>query len=131
VITVLLDHHLEGKARQLWSVLSDDGWIELAVMRFVTLTQAGLPTNSSDRVIWRFVQTQGMLLLTGNRNMKGDNSLEQTLREENTPVALPVITIGNSERLDEHEYRRRCATRLVEIALDLEQYLGVGRLFIP
>jgi hypothetical protein len=131
VITILLDHHLEGQARRLWSALSADGWIELGVIRFVTLTEAGLSTNSSDRVIWRFAQEQGMLLLTDNRNMKGDDSLEQTLREENTPAAFPVITIGNSGRLDEQEYRGRCATRLVEIVLDLRKYLGVGRLFIP
>jgi hypothetical protein len=51
--------------------------------------------------------------------------------EENTPEALPVITIGSSRRLDEREYRERCAVRLVEIAMDLQQYLAAGRLFIP
>ncbi len=29
------------------------------------------------------------------------------------------------------EYRERCATRLVEIVLDIDGYRGVSRLFIP
>jgi len=70
-------------------------------------------------------------LLTDNRSMKGPDSLEQTIREEATSSTLPVITIGRLDRLDEHAYRKRCATRLVEIALDLETYAGVTRLFIP
>jgi hypothetical protein len=63
--------------------------------------------------------------------MKGPDSLEQTIREEHTSISLPVITIGSLDRLDEQAYRERCATRLVEIALDLEAYAGVTRLFIP
>ena len=46
-------------------------------------------------------------------------------------MTLPVITIGSLDRLDEQAYRERCATRLVEIALDLDAYTGVTRLFIP
>ena len=63
--------------------------------------------------------------------MKGADSLEQTIREENTESALPVLTIGSVGRLDEREYRERCARRLAEIVLDLEYYLGCGRVFIP
>ncbi len=72
-----------------------------------------------------------MLLLTGNRNMDGEDWLEQTLREENTSTSLPVITISRIDSLRERAYRLRCARRLVEIVLYLEQYRGVGRLFIP
>lgn len=131
MITILVDYHLEGKARRLWSTLSADGWVELVETQFVTLAQVGLPATANDRAIWRYVQAQGMLLLTGNRNMKGDDSLEQTLREENMPTSLPVLTVGTPERLDEHDYRVKCAERLTEVVLYLERYRGVGRLFIP
>jgi hypothetical protein len=87
--------------------------------------------NSSDRTVWRFAQAQGMILLTHNRNMKDENSLEQIIREENTPTSLPVITIDRVDRLRERAYRERCVIRLVEIGLDIEDYSGVGRLFIP
>jgi hypothetical protein len=63
--------------------------------------------------------------------MKGDDSLEQVIREENTLQSLPVVTISNKERLDEHSYRERCASRLVEILFDIENYMGVGRVYIP
>lgn len=72
-----------------------------------------------------------MILLTDNRSMKGADSLEQTLREENTPHALPVITIGSVNRLDERAYRELCAERLMEILMDIDNYVGASRLFIP
>jgi hypothetical protein len=130
-MTVLVDHNLEGQATLLWGTLTAEGWLDLVPLRLTRLGELGLPLESSDRAVWRFAQAHGMLLLTGNRNMKGDDSLEQTLREENTPRSLPVLTIGSVLRLDERSYREQCAERLVEIVLDLEQYLGTGRLFIP
>ncbi len=72
-----------------------------------------------------------MILLTANRSMKGKNSLEQVIREENAPYSFPVLTIGNVDRIDDRDYRNRCADRIVEVVLDIEQYMGVGRLFIP
>jgi hypothetical protein len=57
--------------------------------------------DSSDRVVWRTAQAQGMVLLTHNRNMKGEDSLEQTIREDNSPTSLPVVTIGRIDRLRE------------------------------
>lgn len=63
--------------------------------------------------------------------MKGSDSLEQTMREENTTNSLPIFTIGNPDRFDERSYRERCVTRLIEILFDLENYMGAGRIFIP
>jgi hypothetical protein len=131
VIAVLIDHHLEGYATSLQSAWLAGGWNELVSLQFTTLVQVGLEVDCDDRTIWRFVQARGMLLLTANRNMKGADSLEQTIREENTLSAHPVITIGNEKRLDEPDYRTRCAARLAEIVFDLEDYLGVGRVYIP
>jgi hypothetical protein len=130
-MTVLADHNLEGQATLLWGTLTAEGWLDLVPLRLTRLSELGLPMESSDRAVWRFAQAHGMLLLTGNRNMKGEDSLERTLREENTSNSLPVLTIGSVLRLDERSYREQCAERLVEIVLDLEQYRGVGRLFIP
>jgi len=130
-VTLLADHHLEGHADLLLGILAREGWLALLPIRLVTFDDANLPQGSNDREVWRFAQARGMILLTGNRNMKGENSLEQTIREENTLVSLPAITIGSVDRLDERSYRERCAARLVEIALDLDRFLGAGRLYIP
>jgi hypothetical protein len=122
---------MEGDAALLWGTIAGDGWLEIVPMRLVTFADVNLPVDSSDRVVWRFAQEHRMLLLTDNRNMKGDDSLEQTIREEVTADSLPVITIGSLDRIDESEYRQLCANRLVEIVVDLDCYLGYNRLFIP
>jgi hypothetical protein len=125
-----VDHDIEGHAAILWGTLAADGWPEIVPMRLVTFAQIGLPPDSPDRAVWRFAQTQDMLLLTGNRNMDGDDSLEQTIREEATATSLPVLTVGRVRRLYESNYRRRCVARIVEIVLYLERYRGNSRIFI-
>ena len=129
--TILVDHDIEGQILMLWGRLGAEGWLALCPLQLVTFVQAGLPVDSNDRTVWRFAQAQGMILLTHNRNMRDADSLEQTLREENRLTSLPVITVSRADRLRERTYRERCAVRLVEIVLEIEQYLGAGRLFIP
>ncbi len=46
--------------------------------------EVGLSIDTSDRILWRFAQSNQMIILTANRNMKGKDSLEQVIREENT-----------------------------------------------
>lgn len=72
-----------------------------------------------------------MLLLTANRSMTGQDTLEETIRQENTPTSLPVLTVGVVERLELRSYREDVADRVAEIVFDLDRYLGVGRLFVP
>jgi hypothetical protein len=131
VKTIHVDHNMEGHATLVWGALAAEGWLETIPLRLVTFAEVGLPPNSSDREVWRFAQAQRMILLTDNRSMKGQDSLEQTMREENTSTALPVLMIGRLDRLDERDYREQCAMRLAEIALDVDEYLETGRLFIP
>lgn len=131
MIRVLVDHNMEGQAELLWDTLAADGWIDLVPLEFVRFVDIKLPITTDDRMVWRLVQAQQMILLTDNRSMKGASSLEQTLREELTTTSTPVITVGNLRRLIERDYRAACAERLCEILLDLEDYLGMSRLFIP
>ncbi len=128
----LVDHNLEGHALLLSGSLTNQGWAELFPIRFVLLEEMDLSVTSSDRVVWRFAQANQMILLTANRRMKGKDSLEQVLREENTPTSLPVATIGDADRvLNDADYRDLCVNRLLELALYLESYLGTRRIFIP
>ncbi|HKP84773.1 MAG TPA: ACP S-malonyltransferase [Blastocatellia bacterium] len=130
-MTVLVDHNVEGQAALLLSALATEGWLELGLFHLATFSDAGLPFDSSDRAVWQFIQDRKMLLLTGNRNMDGEDSLEQTIRSQNQPDSLPVVTIADINRIVEKPYREQCALRLTEIALYLDQYLGAGRLYIP
>jgi predicted nuclease of predicted toxin-antitoxin system len=130
-MTFLVDYNLDGYALIFLGILTKLGWLEFAPIRFVTFREAGLSMDSSDRIVWRYAQAHQMIILTANRNMKGEDSLEQVMREENTEISLPVVTIGNLDRFTETDYRERCVERLMEIVLDIDQYKGAGRLFIP
>jgi hypothetical protein len=83
MMNFLIDYNLTGDAVLFWGTLSAEGWLDLLTIRFFTFQEVGLPMDSSDRVVWQFAQTNQMILITANRNMKGDDSLEQTIREEN------------------------------------------------
>ncbi len=131
MIKILSDHNIGGQAAILWDTFVTEGWAELLEVELLMFPDVGLAADSSDRDVWRFVQEKNMLLLTGNRNMKGEDSLEQTLRDENRPDSLPVLTIGNINLIISCEYREKCATRIAETILDLKNCLGTRRIFIP
>ena len=128
----LVDYNLGGHAEILLGNLANQGWLDLLPIRFVTFKEIDLSIDSNDRAVWRLAQANKMILLTANRSMKGEDSLEQVIREENNPDSLPVITIGDADRfLADRLYRNRCIDRIIEILLDIEIWMGVGRLFVP
>lgn len=131
MITFLADHDIEGHVVRLWQTFEAMGWLALTGFQITTLQAEGLPVDSLDRVVWNWAQTHGLLIVTGNRNKDGPDSLEQTIRDQNHPLALPVLTVASVARLAKAPYREQCATRLAEIGLYLDNYRGVGRLFIP
>ena len=79
--------------------LAAEGWLEAFPLLLVGFVDVGLAANTDDRTLWRYCQTHRIILLTANRNMKDADSLEQTIREENTETCLPVVTIGNNGRV--------------------------------
>jgi predicted nuclease of predicted toxin-antitoxin system len=130
-MTFLVDYNLDGYALIFLGILTKLGWLEFTSIQFITFREVGLLMESSDRIVWCYAQEHQMMILTANRNMKGEDSLEQVIREENTENSFPVLTIGNLDRLSEADYRERCVERLIEIVLDVDNYKGAGRLFIP
>jgi hypothetical protein len=128
----LIDHNLKGHALVFFGAIASQGWLDIVSIQFVTFDEMNLPINSDDRVVWQLAQKNQMILLTANRSMKGKDSLEQVMREENTSASLPVITVSNADRLlNDSEYRGRCVESLIEIVLDIDTYLGARRIFIP
>lgn len=89
MITILIDHNIEGQALRVWDSFQAQGWSGVISVRMITFDAVGLALNSSDRDVWRFAQAQHMLLLTANRNMHEEDSLEQAIREENEPTSFP------------------------------------------
>ena len=81
-------------------------------MTFPTL---GLPYNASDEVIWTTCQIEGLLLVSGNRNDDGPDSLEATIRNKNQPDSLPVVTISDTNRvLRDRVYAETVAEQLLD-----------------
>jgi len=112
-MNVLVDRNLEGYA-----------------IRFVMFADVGLEINSSDRLVWQVAQNHQMILLTANRSMKGLDSLLRNHSDSKHPgiIACPHDCV---ERLAERDYRERCSLRLFDIILNIDNFRGVGRLFIP
>lgn len=131
IVRILADHNIEGWAILLWRIITNEDWSDLCPMKLIMFSDIGLSDNANDRVVWRFAQAEKMILLTANRNMEGDDSLEQIIRTENTLTSLPVVTIANTDNLKDRVYREACAERLLEIAFDFDNYLGTARIFIP
>ena len=52
MITILVDHDMEGQAFLLWGTLSATGWLELLPMRLARSVDVGLSYDSTDREVW-------------------------------------------------------------------------------
>lgn len=72
----LVDHNIRGYAIVLLGTLTAGSWLELTPIQFIMFEEVGLPINASDRLVWRYIQANGMMLLTANRNMKDRDFLE-------------------------------------------------------
>jgi hypothetical protein len=109
--------------RDLWSGLG------LVVEDFPGL---GLSFDASDAVIWRTCQREGLVLVTGNRNRRGPDSLEAVIQDENQPDSLPVITLADADRvLRDRLYAERVAEGLLDYLMRIDEVRGVGRLYVP
>ena len=124
-----------GQRDALLSIWTSDTWrdfwdgLGLSVETFRTL---GLSDTASDAWIWRTCQREGLVLITGNRNDDGPDSLEATIRNENQPESLPVITIGDADRvLRDRLYAENVAERLLDYLMRIDEVRGVGRLYVP
>jgi hypothetical protein len=72
------------------------------------------------------------VLVTGNWNAESDDSLEQTIRRLGSSTSLPVLTIGDANRLmNDRRYAEDVAARLLDYIRDIEMLRGSGRLYLP
>lgn len=89
MISVMLDNDIAGHRDLFDGTLHSTGWDEYRLLKFITMQEAGIASDAPDSEVWRFCQQRGLILLTANRNLDDESSLEQTLREDNTPESLP------------------------------------------
>jgi len=135
VVTLLVDAHLDGHAHLLDMRLNTQAWRELRGhldIQFLHLEQAGLDRTAKDDVVWRLCQHKGYYLLTANRNLESDNSLEATIRREGTAQSLPVFTLSDEDRIYQSAaYLDQVVESLLDYLLNETNYRGTGRLYLP
>ena len=135
MVTLLVDANLDGHAELLDMRLRSETWQELRDqldIQFLHFEQAGLPRTTQDDVVWRLCQEKGYYLLTANRNLESEDSLEATIRREGTAQSLPVFTFADSDRIYQSAaYLDDVVETLLEYLLDEGNYRGSGRLFLP
>jgi hypothetical protein len=132
---ILADINVGAQVRALLSIWTSDTWrdfwheLRLAGENFPAV---GLSFDAPDALIWTTCQREGLVLITGNRNNDGPDSLEAAIRDENPPESLPVITIADTDRvLRDRAYAERVAERLIDYLMRIDEVRGTGRLFVP
>jgi predicted nuclease of predicted toxin-antitoxin system len=110
-------------------------WVDLwteAQCSVETFERLGIAEDASDLDVWRVCQQLDIVLVTGNRNAESDDSLEQTIRRLGSSSSLPVLTIGDANRLmNDRQYAEDVAARLLDYVHDIEMLRGSGRLYLP
>jgi hypothetical protein len=132
---ILADINVEKQRRGILAIWSSPSWCDLwndlglSVQSFPAL---GLPYHSSDAVVWRTCQREELVLITGNRNKRGADSLEAVIQGENQPDSLPVVTIADQDRvLRDRVYAEKVAESLLDYLLRIDEVRGAGRLYVP
>jgi hypothetical protein len=132
---IMADHDVEGHVHVLLRLLLSDEWYPMWTAlgyTVVSFESLGLPTTTPDVELWQLCQARQIVLITGNRNKDGPRSLEATIQQFSVTSSLPVLTIGEPNRiLTSPEYADRVVERLLEYLVDVENLRGTGRLYLP
>ena len=71
-------------------------------------------------------------LITDNRNLDSEDSLEATIRRNNSPESLPVFTIADMNQFRMNSsYVERVVEVLYDYLLRIDDVRGAGRLYLP
>ena len=123
--------HVEYLVRHMQAAAWSEFWqgLGLGLFRF---EDVGLSESSSDLEVWTVCQAEQLALITDNRNLDSEDSLEAVIRQNNTVESLPVFTIA-----DVHAFRTSDAyvERVVEALYDylqrIDEVRGTSRLYLP
>ncbi len=99
---LLADVNVEGHLAMLVQRVEGPTWREVWAaleVEVVTFASLGLARDVADATLWHECQRQQVVLITGNRNAEGPESLEATIRAFNTPDSLPILTLADPPRI--------------------------------
>ncbi len=132
---LVADANIQGQVEYLVRRMQANVWADfwqglgLLLYRFEDI---GLSASSTDLEVWSVCQAEQLILITDNRNLDSEESLEATIRRNNTPESLPVFTIADmSEFRTNSSYVERVVKALYEYLLTIDDVRGTGRLYLP
>jgi hypothetical protein len=132
---ILADNDVQRHVERLCQIFESSGWRDIweALGYTVhTFESLGLARDAPDRVVWQECQRREVVLITGNRNDDGPDSLQSTIRTQNGPDKLPIITLANPIRvLRDKTYAYSVAEQALDYLMNIESYRGAGRLYLP
>jgi hypothetical protein len=133
--TVMADHDVVGHVQTLLSIWLSPGWLDIWTdmnCEVESFERLGIAEDSPDIQVWQICQDQEIVLITGNRNAEGADSLENTIRRFGTARSLPVLTIGDPDRLmRDRRYAEDVAAQILDYIRDADKMRGAGRLYVP
>jgi hypothetical protein len=132
---IMADNDVLGQMQILVQLLNSEAWrdiwasLNLGVRTFAEL---GLRPDESDAVVWAVCQSEEIILITGNRNRDGPDSLEATIQSSNLPTSLPVFTLADPDQvLGSRAYAHRVVESMLQALLEIDTFRGAGRLWLP
>jgi len=108
-----------------------DFWQALGLVLY-GFEDVGLSTSATDLEVWNVCQAEELILITDNRNLDSEDSLEATIRRNNTPESLPVFTIADMNQFRTNNSYVECVVEaLYDYLLRIDDVRGTGRLYLP
>src|SRR5258708_3758010 len=99
---IMADNDIQGQMYTLVLLLRSETWREIWAslnLSVRTFEELSLPTDVSDATLWHACQKQEVVLITGNRNNDGEDSLQATIQTNATSTSLPVFTISEPRKV--------------------------------
>jgi hypothetical protein len=132
---LVADANIQGQVEYLVQRMQADAWAEfwqalgLVLHRFEDI---GLSGSSTDLEVWNVCQAEHLILITDNRNLDAEDSLEATIRRNSSPESLPVFTIADMNQFRMNSsYVERVVEVLYDYLLRIDDVRGAGRLYLP
>jgi hypothetical protein len=135
VRAIMGDNDIRGQMTRVVQLLESKAWREIWLslnLSVRTFADLSLSTNASDAAVWHACPREQVVLITGNRNNEGDDSLQATIQAHSTPTSLPVMTLADADEvLRSWQYAHRNVESLLQYLLDIDKVRGAGRLWLP
>ncbi len=132
---LIADANVQGQVAYLVQRMQADAWADFWQALGLVLRhfeEVGLSESSTDYQVWNVCQTEQLILITDNRNLDSEDSLEATIRRNNTSESLPVFTIADiNEFRTNNDYVERVVEALFDYLLRIDEVRGTGRLYLP